>query len=259
MKLNPAASWRTNENKRTPSAGTNHSSRRPISQSQTVQIDGVVNPRILFIQGGGSGAHKEDEKLVASLRTVLGCEVDYPRMPNEGDPEYECWKPQIKRVLAAAEKELILVGHSWGASFLLKYLSDESIEAAIIGLFFVATPFWGGNGWQYEGYETAALPEDFASKLLKRAPVFFYHSRDDEIVPFAHLALYAEKVPGATIRVLDGRGHQLSNDLSEVAADIKSLEQFKSMAGLAFGEAGRSTTEENDNGRSSKESRGISS
>jgi pimeloyl-ACP methyl ester carboxylesterase len=61
------------------------------------------------------------------------------------------------------------------------------------------------------------------SKLPKGMPIFFYHGRNDETVPFAHLALYAEKFPKATIRVLDRRGHQLGNDLSEVAADIESL------------------------------------
>jgi uncharacterized protein len=40
-------------------------------------------------------------------------------------------------------------------------------------------------------------------------------------VPFAHLALYAEKLPQAAVRELDGRGRQLNNDLSEVADDIK--------------------------------------
>ena len=44
--------------------------------------------QILFIQGGGAGAHDEwDDKLVESLRQELGggYEVRYPRMPDEGD------------------------------------------------------------------------------------------------------------------------------------------------------------------------------
>lgn len=44
-------------------------------------------------------------------------------------------------------------------------------------------------------------------------------------MPFAHLAIYAKKLPGATIRELDGRGHQFNNDLSEAAADIAGLNQ----------------------------------
>ncbi|PYJ67582.1 MAG: hypothetical protein DME76_14855 [Verrucomicrobia bacterium] len=67
------------------------------------------------------------------------------------------------------------------------------------------------------------MPNDLVSKLPSETPIFLYHSRDDEIVPFAHLALYAKKLPQAIIHALDGRGHQLSNDLAEVGADIKSL------------------------------------
>ena len=49
------------------------------------------------------------------------------------------------------------------------------------------------------------------------------NSRDDEVVPFAHAALYAQKLPRATVREFDGRGHQFGEDLSEVARDIGGL------------------------------------
>jgi hypothetical protein len=122
------------------------------------------------------------------------------------------------------KEEVTLVGHSLGGSFLLKYLSEEKIDVQVGGLFLIAAPYWGGDGWRYDGYEEVALPKDFASKLPKGAPIFFYHGRDDEVAPFAHLALYADRLPQATIRALDARGHQLNNDLSRVAADIKCLE-----------------------------------
>jgi predicted alpha/beta hydrolase family esterase len=93
----------------------------------------------------------------------------------------------------------------------------------IAGIFLIATPYWGGDGWRYEGYERVALPMGFAAKLPNGTALFLYHSRDDDTVPFAHLALYAAKLPRATIRDFDGRGHQLNNDLTEVATDIKSL------------------------------------
>jgi uncharacterized protein len=163
--------------------------------------------------------------LVASLRNALGdtYEIRYPKMPRESDADYRRWKPQIGKELAAAKGKLIVVGHSLGGSFLLKYLCEERIETPIAGIFLIATAYWGGDGWLYEGYEAVALPDDFPSKLPKGTPIFLYHSRDDEIVPFAHLALYAEKLPQAILRALDGRGHQLNNDLSEVVRDIKSL------------------------------------
>ncbi len=181
-----------------------------------------MKKQVLFIHGGGEGAHQEDKKLAASLQDVLGAAYDVlcPKMPNEDSPEYEAWKVQIAQELTALDGEVILVGHSLGASILLKYLSEAKVEKPVAGIFLVAPPYWGTEDWEVSEY---ALQKDFASKLPERLPVFFYHSRDDEWVPFAHLALYTEKFPRATVHEFDGRGHQFDDDLSEVARDIERL------------------------------------
>jgi predicted alpha/beta hydrolase family esterase len=185
----------------------------------------IAKRKILFIQGGGKEAHEADAQLVDSLRKTLGhaYEVHYPKMPGESDPDYRRWKVQLRKELARLDGRIILIGHSLGGSFLLKYLSEEKTERPIAGIFLIATPYWGGDGWRYEGYERVALPMGFAAKLPNGTALFLYHSRDDDTVPFAHLALNAAKLPRATIRDFDGRGHQLNNDLTEVATDIKSL------------------------------------
>jgi predicted alpha/beta hydrolase family esterase len=185
----------------------------------------VVKQQILFLQGGGAGAHQADAKLVASLRRPLGTSYDvrFPKMPAEDDPDYQRWKPRLTKELAALGNGSILVGHSVGGSFLLKYLVEEEVTRSLAGIFLIATPFWGGAGWRYEGFERVALPSDFGTLLPPGAPIFLYHGRDDETVPFAHLSLYAAKLPHATLRAIEGRGHQLGDDLSEVAADIRSL------------------------------------
>ena len=162
------------------------------------------------------------KKLAENLRDELGVAFDvrYPKMPDEASPDSEAWKDTIARELAALNGEVVLVGHSVGAFVLLKYLTEEAVEKPVAGLFLVSAPFVGTEGWQVE---EDALREDFASKLPEGLPVFLYHSRDDEWVPYAHLALYAEKLPQATIHEFDGRGHQFDGDLSEVARDIKEL------------------------------------
>jgi hypothetical protein len=184
-----------------------------------------MKQQILFIQGGGEGAHKADESLVTYLRGALGAsyEVRYPTMPNEKHPEYQLWQARIRKELTVLAGDAILIGHSLGGSFLLKYLSEEEMETTIRGTFLIAVPYWGGNGWRYEGYERVALREDFASKLPHQAPLFFYHSRDDDIVPFAHLNLFVERLPAAAIRAVEGRGHQFAHNFSEVVVDIESL------------------------------------
>jgi hypothetical protein len=42
-------------------------------------------------------------------------------------------------------------------------------------------------------------------------------------VPFEHLRLYEQEIPQATVRIFDQGGHQLNNDLSRVAEDIKRI------------------------------------
>jgi hypothetical protein len=53
--------------------------------------------------------------------------------------------------------------------------------------------------------------------------VYLYQGSADETVPPTHVELYAEAIPDAVVRRLRGRDHQLGNDLSEVARDIRAL------------------------------------
>ena len=181
-----------------------------------------MKKRVLFVHGGGEGAYEEDKKMAANLRDALGAAYDVrcPPMPDEDRPEYEAWKERIAEEITALDGEMVLVGHSLGGSILLKYLSEEEVEKPIAGIFLISPPYWGAEDWEVDEYE---LKKDFASRLPEALPVFFYHSRDDEWVPFAHLALYAAELPQATIRDFDDRGHQFDDDLTEVARDIGRL------------------------------------
>jgi predicted alpha/beta hydrolase family esterase len=181
-----------------------------------------MNMHVLFIQGGGGEEdYAADAKLVASLHEGLGKSylIHYPLLPDEPEPDFGR-KKQIGKEISLIEGEIILVGHSLGASMVLKYLSEIGIRKKITGIFLLSTPFWRGEQDWKQGL---ILHNDFASRLPKNVPIFLYHSMDDEEVPFDHLELYAQKLPQATVRKITVGGHQLNNDLSIVAKDIKSL------------------------------------
>ena len=182
----------------------------------------MTKRQVLFIHGGGGEAFEGDGALVRSLREALGpdFEVEYPEMPDGAAPQYGAWSDRISRELSASNGEVILVGHSLGASILLKHLSEEPVEKPIAGVFLIATPYWGTTDWEVAEF---GLREDFPATLPEGVPIFLYHSRDDEVVPFAHLALYVGRLPRANLREFDGQGHQLGDDLSEVAEDIARL------------------------------------
>jgi len=178
--------------------------------------------QILFIQGGGEGAHRADALLAASLARELeaDCEVRYPEMPNEGSPDYFAWRRRLAQELATMEGKLILVGHSLGGAMLVKFLAEDGAPRGTAGIFLIAAPFVGKGGW--EGDELK-LPASVGDRLPKNVPLHLYHSRDDEIVPFSHLGLFAREFPTGIIHQLDGRNHQLNDDLSDVAHDIRRL------------------------------------
>ena len=181
-----------------------------------------MNNCVLFIQGGGDDGYEADKKLVASLHAALGetYEVHYPEIPSDETVSDFGWPLQIGKEIADIKGNVILVGHSLGASLLLKYLSENEIKKNIRAIFLISTPFWRGNEDWKQGLK---LHKDFASKLPKSVPIFLYHSMDDEEVPFDHLELYSQNLLQATVREIANGGHQLNNDLTIVAKDIKSL------------------------------------
>lgn len=182
-----------------------------------------MKKEILFIHSAGpQGPGEGSFKLVAYLHEALGVayHVRCPAMPEPENPRYENWKETIHRELGVPGSEVILIGHSLGASVVLKYLSEESSRRSITGLFLIAAPYWGKKGWEIDEF---VLREDFVPKLPLIPKIFLYHSRDDEWVPFGHLARYAKKFPQATVRKIDGSEHEFGNGLPEMVNDIKSL------------------------------------
>ena len=179
--------------------------------------------QVLFIQGGGEGVHDTwDDKLVASLGTELGpgYAIGYPVMPNEADPRYAAWKAALEKELGALAPGAIVVGHSIGATILVHVLAEGQGERALAGLFLIATPFIGEGGWPSR--EIVPRP-DLGARLPPGVPIFLYHGNEDETAPLAHAALYEQAIPRARVRRLNGRDHQLNNDLAVVADDIRQL------------------------------------
>lgn len=177
--------------------------------------------QILFIQGGGEGAHDQwDNLLVDSLRRELGggYEVRYPRMPNEGDPGYARWSAAIRREMADLDDGAVVAGHSVGAAILVKALAEQPPERGLRAIVLIAAPFVGEGGWTSDEFE---LTSDLGARLPPGAQVHVFHGLRDETAPPSHAGLYALAIPQAQVHQLPGRDHQLNNTLSEVAEAVR--------------------------------------
>jgi predicted alpha/beta hydrolase family esterase len=176
---------------------------------------------VLVVHSSGpQGPQEGSGPFVARLREELGSayRVSFPLMPDPDNPQYEPWSERLEQALAEIEGPIVMVGHSLGGSVALKHLPGSDRRESVDRVVLVETPFWGSSDWEAEW----ALPEDWPAPASEMPPILLFHSRDDEEIPFAHLDLYAKRIPQATTHPLDGNGHLLDRgDLSEVLDAIR--------------------------------------
>ena len=131
---------------------------------------------VTFFHGGGTEADYEaDAKLVDSLQLKLGPGylIRYPLLPNDGTSDLGRRK-QISAEISASHDDVIVVGHSLGASMVLACLSEMKIDKKVAAIFLLATPFWSGDEDWVEAFK---LQPDFANNLSENTP-YIYHGRD---------------------------------------------------------------------------------
>ncbi len=158
----------------------------------------------------------------ANLQSALGeeYEVLVVRMPSKSNAKYAEWKIWFEKVLPFLTDDVVLVGHSLGASFLTKYLSEERFAKRVTATLLVAGP--------YDVDEGRSLPEFAAPSSLtlleqRGGKVFLYYSKDDSLVPFSELAKYQLAFPSASVRIFEDRGHFNQEQFPELVADIQAL------------------------------------
>ncbi|MCX6756720.1 MAG: alpha/beta hydrolase [Candidatus Nomurabacteria bacterium] len=155
-----------------------------------------------------------------SLPESLGSDysVYLVKMPSAFNAKYNEWKLWFEKYLPLLNDDLILIGHSLGAVFLAKYLSEETISRKIKATFLVAAP--------YEYDESRKLPE-FAiekplSKLAEQAgELYMYHSKDDPVVPYFEFEKYKAQLPNAYMKSFEDRQHFNQDTFPEIVEDIR--------------------------------------
>jgi predicted alpha/beta hydrolase family esterase len=178
-------------------------------------------PNVIFIHCSGtqSGYHGSTP-LINYLKEETKTEFNilHPSMPSPQSPSYKAWKSVMNK--SNLSQGSIVMGHSLGASVLLKYLSEQTPFLALEALFLIATPFWGLPDWTHGDY---LLPNDFAKALVNVKRTFFYHSTDDDVVGFDHLEAYSSYLPKATFRVLNGQGHYFASGIPVLVDDLQTI------------------------------------
>lgn len=144
-------------------------------------------------------------------------EVLMPRMPNSNNARYIEWKIWFERMFAFLNNEVILIGHSLGAMFLIKYLSENTFPKQIKKLFLVSSPY-GKNAADLAEFQ---LPESFELVTKQSKNIFIFHSKDDMVVPFSEFEEVKKRLPQAVVHVFEDRGHFNQEEFLELIELIK--------------------------------------
>lgn len=159
----------------------------------------------------------------SDLTETLGPSFDVfaPRMPNGMNAVYAEWELWFSRLLPLFDDGLILIGHSLGGVFLVRYLSEHELPVRIAATLLVAAPFQDTD--LDESLGEFIPPQDLQMFEVHAGRIFLYHSTDDPVVPYTHVALYAHKLTNATVRTCENMGHFNTPSFPQLEADIRSL------------------------------------
>ena len=160
----------------------------------------------------------------ATLEEQLGVhyEVFLPRMPMRDNADYVLWKLWYERVLEQFPKTPMLIGHSLGAMFLVKYYSEVLLDTPIPTLFLVAPEFLPHTA-SLEEQLSFTLSEDLSKIEQNVENIVMFHSKDDFVVDFSSQALFQKAIPGAKYITCTDRGHFLEESFPELLTEIKTL------------------------------------
>lgn len=158
-----------------------------------------------------------------TLQEALGPAFDVlsPRMPNNTNAQYTDWKKIFEKIMDKVDENVVLIGHSLGALFLAKYLSENFPSKKVKSVFLVAAPF---DDTSQESLGSFVIDVSKVGNIQEKVgSIFLYFSKDDPIVSFSEANKYVQKLPQAILRTLDGRGHFRQEQFPELVKDLQNL------------------------------------
>ena len=163
---------------------------------------------------------------VPALQSALGPEwqVIRPDMPADENAKYDHWKIWFEKYIPFLHDDVVLMGHSLGAMFLARYLSENDMPVRVSKLFLLAGEFTRPQGHQPgegDGEFFYTHFDNFARLDPTADQIYLLHSHYDFVVPFENLALWAERLPSAQVVEYTDRNHFLQEEFSEIIELIK--------------------------------------
>lgn len=157
-----------------------------------------------------------------TLQEKLGTDyqVLLPSMPNKTNARYDEWKLWFDRIAEIAEDDCIVIGHSLGGIFLVKYLSENKFPKKIAATIIIAAPFNDEEGEELTDFKIDSIADEFSKHAGK---VIFFYGFDDPVVPAHEADKYRNKLSNAEFYQLSAPDHFVRTDFPELVSGIRRI------------------------------------
>lgn len=146
-------------------------------------------------------------------------EIIAPEMPNGLNAKYLEWKIWFDKIVPLLNQEVVLVGHSLGGTFLVKYLAENKFPKNIKSLH-LAAPAYDAEGTE-ESMADFLMPDNLEAVSNSSERILLYQSKDDVVVPPLNAEKFKKAIPSIEVMYFEDRGHFRQEEFPELVENIR--------------------------------------
>ncbi|HEY8992379.1 MAG TPA: alpha/beta hydrolase [Candidatus Microsaccharimonas sp.] len=156
------------------------------------------------------------------LQDQLGADYQIllPDMPNKTNARYAEWEIWFTHLSSVVTDDCILIGHSMGAIFLAKYLSENTFPKKIKATILVASPYDDESEEDLTDFKIEALSDRLTEQAGR---LIFFNGSDDPVISMSDIKKYEERLPSAEFNLMSAPDHFVRPDFPELTSLLKEL------------------------------------
>jgi hypothetical protein len=137
--------------------------------------------------------------------TVNGIKADTPEVPMAFNPQWDLWVKEVERF--EITPNTILIGHSCGAGFWVRYLSEHK-DLSVSKVVLVAPSL--GKDWDNHDFFDFTIDSEISKRT--KSIIVFYSDNDKQSI-LDTVKTLQQTIPSINIREFHGLGHFTYEDM----------------------------------------------
>lgn len=178
---------------------------------------------VLFVHSAGVQSEDSGSNPLINYLKQHTADIEWhtPSFPRDKGQVYNNWVEVLQQALSGipVEDELVIIGHSFGGSVVMKYLTENKDAHHISKVILIGSPYWGCDE-QFDDPQNE-LTGDAENRIDAAIELYHIQSVDDDRVDFSHQACWHNKFPKLhVIKKAEGK-HEFHDGIEELPAIIE--------------------------------------